>query len=202
MHVSRIRKFIEQLRAGEKKPKFLLASVAGALALILGAFWPSAGTPRDIIRPKPTPSAESKLQIVAQKIYVHVTGEVQHPGVYMLPIGSRLFEAVALAGGFRKKADQSSVNLARVLTDGEQLAVLATGQNRATDSASAGSSGVNLNRATAEQLESLPGVGPKLAGRIIDWRTANGGFAHVADLLEVGGIGDKLYAAIKPMVSL
>ena len=202
MHVSRIRKFIEQLRAGEKKPKFFLASVASALALILGASWPSAETSPDIIRRKPTPIAESKLQIVAQKIYVHVTGEVQHPGVYMLPIGSRLFEAVALAGGFRKKADQSSVNLARVLTDGEQLAVLATGQNRAADSGSAGTSGVNLNRATAEQLESLPGVGPKLAGRIIDWRTANGGFAHVADLLEVGGIGDKLYAAIKPMVSL
>jgi competence protein ComEA len=200
--VSRIRKFIQQLRAGEKKPKFLLASVAAVLALILGASWPSAETSPDIIRRKPTPSAESKLQIVTQKIYVHVIGEVQHPGVYMLPIGARFFEAVALAGGFRKKADQSSVNLARVLTDGEQLAVLAAGQLRPADSGSAGSSGVNLNRATAEQLESLPGVGPKLAGRIIDWRTANGGFAHVADLLEVGGIGDKLYAAIKPMVSL
>ncbi len=61
---------------------------------------------------------------------------------------------------------------------------------------------LRLNQATSEELESLPGVGPKLAGRIIDWRTANGGFAQIADLLEVGGIGDKLYAAIKPMVSL
>lgn len=202
MHVSRIRKFIEQLRAGEKKPKFVLASIAATIALITGAVWPTAQANPDSFRLKPTPSAGSELQIVTQKIFVHVTGEVQHPGVYMLPLGSRLFEAVALAGGFRKKADQSSVNLARILSDGEQLAVSSTGQNRTTDAGSSASSGVNLNRATAEQLESLPGVGPKLAGRIIDWRTANGGFAHVADLLEVGGIGDKLYASIKPMVSL
>lgn len=130
---------------------------------------------------------------------------MKHPGVYAAPKGARIFELVALAGGFAPKADQSSVNLARTVQDGEQISILKVGTT--ADVAIVSSAGqvaakININRATQSELESLPGVGPKLAGRILDWRGANGNFNHIGDLLEVGGIGDKLYAAIKPMVML
>ena len=152
---------------------------------------------------RPSSSAEG-VDIQPESIFVHVAGAVKHPGVYSAPKGARLFEIIALAGGFASQADQSSVNLARTVEDGEQLSILKIGKQGSVISGASNSatSKINLNRANSSELESLPGVGPKLAGRILDWRTTNGGFNHVADLLEVGGIGDKLYAAIKPMVML
>jgi competence protein ComEA len=154
----------------------------------------------------PQPSSGA-VELKPELIFVHVAGRVKVPGVYSAPKGSRLYEIVALAGGFSAGADQSSINLARTVEDGEQISVLKVGDALSGSASSAVISGVNatkinLNRATPEELDSLPGVGPKLAARIIDWRAANGGFNHYADLLEVGGIGDKLYASIKPMVVL
>ncbi len=154
----------------------------------------------------PSSASSPNVSLEPSYAYVHISGQVHHPGVYQVALGARLFEVVALAGGFTKKADQSSVNLARPVDDGEQVDVARIGQetsaNSSGSSAPNASAKINLNKASSKELESLPGVGPKLAGRIIDWRGANGGFAHVADLLEVGGIGDKLYAAIKPLVAL
>lgn len=121
-----------------------------------------------------------------------------------MSVGSRLFDAVVAAGGFREDADQSSVNLARTLTDGEQVFVLKIGASSSVG-AVAGDIGpkvLSINRASESELESLPGVGPALAGRIVDWRTANGGFKKKEDLLNVGGIGDKLYAGIAKLVTL
>ncbi|MEY4981184.1 MAG: hypothetical protein RL174_522, partial [Actinomycetota bacterium] len=128
-------------------------------------------------------------------VYVHVVGEVEHPGIYALESGSRLVEAIAQAGGFTRKADQSSVNLARMLTDGEQIFVLKPGSSSvgAASQLGPGSSFgatsperlVSLNRGSQAELEELPGVGPTLAQRIIDWRTANGGFKNKVDLQSV-----------------
>jgi competence protein ComEA len=115
-----------------------------------------------------------------------------------------LVDAVAASGGFLAKADQASVNLARQLTDGEQIFVLAIGQS-VSEVAGVGSMGAGLlsiNRATSMELESLPGVGPALAGRIVDWRSANGGFKKLEDLKNVGGIGDKLYAGFAKQITL
>lgn len=140
-------------------------------------------------------------------IYVHVVGEVALPGIYELDSGSRLVDVIFAAGGFGKNADQASINLARELTDGEQVTVFKVGAapqilGQVGAGGAAVSAQISLNHATQAQLEDLPGVGPALAGRMIDWRTANGGFKKKEDLLNVSGIGDKLFAGIKNQVTL
>jgi len=198
-----LREKLNALDSRARKGLLLCAAVASAsIAWLL-----TAPTEQQTI-PKETPRASSSaVELQPELIFVHVAGRVKVPGVYSAPKGSRLYEIVALAGGFSAGADQSSINLARTVEDGEQISVLKVGDALSGSASSAAISGVNatkinLNRATPEELDSLPGVGPKLAGRIIDWRTANGGFSRYAELLEVGGIGEKLYASIKPMVSL
>ena len=140
-------------------------------------------------------------------IYVHVVGEVLSPGIYEIDSGSRLVDVIFAAGGFGKNADQASINLAREVTDGEQVVVFKVGAapqalGTISSGSAAVSSQISLNKASQAELESLPGVGPALAGRMIDWRTANGGFKKKEDLLNVSGIGDKLFAGIKNQVTL
>ena len=143
------------------------------------------------------------VNVSSAKIYVDVAGEVHKPGIYQLDSGSRVFDVVLLAGGFTNKANQASVNLARPLTDGEQLVVAnKSQQNYGASSSNGASMLISLNQASETELEQLPGVGPALAGRMIDWRSANGGFKSKDDLLNVAGIGDKLFAQIKDKVTL
>ena len=159
---------------------------------------------------KPSPAATSNLAIRLPELYVHVVGEVIHPGLYVVANDGRVVDAVALAGGFTAKAEQSSVNLARVLTDGEQILVLRKGGgfgngvigSAGSANALGGIAKISLNRSSQSELESLPRVGPALAARIIDWRTANGGFKAIEDLLKVSGFGDKMFASVKGQVTL
>ena len=144
-------------------------------------------------------STSNTQDVKSPSIYIHVAGAVRKPGIYQLDSGSRVFDAVLLAGGFTNKANQTSVNMARILNDGEQLLV-STGSSNAQVQQE--SSLISLNQASSSQLEDLPGVGPALAGRMVDWRTANGGFKSKEDLLNVAGIGDKLFAAVKDLVTL
>lgn len=145
----------------------------------------------------------SNSNVAKPKIFVHIAGSVKHPGIYQLDSGARVYEAVLAAGGLGTKANQMSINLARVLTDGEQLIVASTLKSvNEQFQLPTQPSLLSLNQASAKQLEDLPGVGPALAGRMVDWRTANGGFKSKEDLLNVSGIGDKLYAGIKDLVSL
>jgi competence protein ComEA len=145
--------------------------------------------------------ANQAKDVQSPKIYVHVAGSVKSPGIYQLDSGTRVFDALLAAGGFTSKANQSSVNMARALNDGEQLLVASVTSDALFGGAMT-STMISLNQATASQLEDLPGVGPALAGRMVDWRSANGGFKSKEDLLNITGIGDKLFAAVKDLVTL
>jgi len=144
-------------------------------------------------------SITSESEQIRAEIYVHVAGEVEKPGLYSLAVGSRVEDAIELAGGMTRSAFEQSVNLARMVSDGEQIVVLDKSQ---VSAAGAVSEFISLNNATMEQLESLPGVGPSLASRIIDHRTAIGSFSDLSQLREVSGIGEKLYAKISPRLTL
>jgi competence protein ComEA len=191
---------IAALSGDQKVSKQLLIALAGVVAvasLVLVA----------VNRPEPptgefSVSADETVNEVSQQfLYVHVVGEVQSPGMYQLPIGARLVDAVFAAGGLTEDADNASVNLARELTDGEQIVVFSISQEG--EAAGKTSTGlVSLNRAGDKELEELPGVGPALAGRIIAWREANGGFKSVQDLLKVSGIGESLLSGVIDLVTL
>lgn len=131
-------------------------------------------------------------------VFVHVSGEVVSPGIYQLPGNSRLFDAVFAAGGFTEAAAADSVNLARIITDGEQIRVAKLGDPASPVNVE--SSAVSLSSATVTQLDQLPGIGPTLAQRIVDWRELNGGFSRISDLRKVSGIGQKLYDSLKNLV--
>lgn len=150
-------------------------------------------------------------------MHVHVVGEVTKAGVVTLPAGSRVADAVQAAGGSSAEADLSYVNLARLLVDGEQVVVPAEGEvppigapapGTAPGAAAGGSGGsaptapVNINTADQAALEALPGVGPVLAGRIVQWRVENGRFTSIDELSEVSGIGEKMLAQIGPQVTV
>ncbi|MFJ7286859.1 helix-hairpin-helix domain-containing protein [Curtobacterium sp. NPDC098951] len=161
-----------------------------------------------------SPSASA----VADRVVVHVLGAVARPGLVSLAAGSRVSDAVDRAGGARDDADLSRVNLARVLADGERLYVPAMGETAIPEpvdgppgagagadvgpGATGASSGtvVDLNSADQTTLETLPGIGPSLAGRILAWRDEHGRFAAVEDLLDVSGIGDARFAELRDRV--
>ncbi|MBK6886227.1 MAG: helix-hairpin-helix domain-containing protein [Tetrasphaera sp.] len=145
-------------------------------------------------------------------VVVHVVGQVRHPGVIELPAGSRVVDAVAKAGGATKGADLSAVNLARVLVDGEQILIPKPGEAVGASAPGAGAGGaasgpaapapINLNSADLTALDGLPGVGPVLAGRILAWRAEHGRFSSVDELGEVSGIGEKVLANLRPLVTV
>lgn len=134
-------------------------------------------------------------------VLVHVVGAVERPGVVRLAPGGRVLDAVEQAGGATADADLARLNLARVVTDGEQVVVLREGEEApvaapdqgggepARDGPDPGGSQIDLNRATAAELDALPGIGPVLSQRIVEHRDAYGPFASVDALLEVSGVG-------------
>jgi competence protein ComEA len=153
------------------------------------------------------PVVAASTSPTGQPVVVDVVGRVRHPGLVRLPSGSRVDDALRAAGGPLPHTDLTSLNLARVLVDGEQIAVDVPGAGPPAPSGGSGSGTapsviINLNTATLEQLESLPGLGPVLAQRILDWRTEHGRFASVDQLRDVSGIGDAKFAEIRPRVTV
>ena len=170
----------------------------------------------------PVQGESSETEPQEALVVVQLAGAVKNPGVYELPSGSRVADGVKQAGGPTNKADESAINLARVLVDGEQIYLpekgeatrqIATGNgseasggasNNSISSSSgiprssngAGGGAININQATAEELDALPGVGPAIATRIVEWRESNGAFNAVADLQNVKGIGPSTLAKI------
>ena len=177
----------------------------GALGLVLLPHHPAAA---------PAPAAALRVQDDGAangsggRVLVHVAGAVHHPGVYRLHAGARVVDALRRAGGARRGADLSAINLAQKLEDGRQVLVM----KRAPGGAAASSSGipglpgtppappVDLNTATLEQLDTLDGVGPATAQKILEYRQEHGGFGSVEELGQVSGIGPKRLAALRDHV--
>jgi len=137
--------------------------------------------------------------LVQPEVVVHVVGQVVQPGLVRLPEGSRVADAVEAAGGAVPDADLTAVNLARTLVDGEQVVIPRPGEQPVAGG-SAGSTLLDLNTADAAALDGLPGIGPVLATRIVDWRTKHGAFAVVDELAEVTGIGPSLLGGVRDLV--
>jgi competence protein ComEA len=205
-------KLIEAIGAKQplnKKVVLAFAAIVALIAFLINGAVSNAG--QKVALAEPSVELQSdQVAVLPPTIFVHVVGEVLDPGIYQLESGSRVVDAIFAAGGITKTADQTSVNLAREISDGEQIIVFQLGADG--ESLASGFSGgslgessgglISLNRASSLELEALPGVGPALAGRIVDWRSANGGFKKKEDLLNISGIGDKLFAGIKDQVTL
>jgi competence protein ComEA len=183
---------------------------AALVLLLLGvgcAVLVTAVTPHGVtavVRPSATPTAGSDDPDAGAGtvIYVHILGQVAHPGLYALRDGDRGVDIVAAAGGFTAKADPAGINLARFLTDGEQIYVPAVGEVVAGPAGGASVGKVDLNTADAAALDTLPRIGPALAERILAWREKNGPFTAVEDLLDVPGIGEAILDGLRDLVTV
>lgn len=172
---------------------------------------PPVGTPPTGTATEPStgPAATAPGQPVEGTVVVDVTGRVRSPGLVTLPAGSRVADALESAGGVRPQVDLSTLNLARLLVDGEQILVGARAAPWPSGAPPTTSTvpgvpvaPVDLNTATMVELETLPGIGPVTAQSILDWRVANGGFTTVDELLEVDGIGEVTLADLRDLVTV
>jgi competence protein ComEA len=143
-------------------------------------------------------------QVQAPQIFVDVTGAVNTPGVYTLTASSRVIDAIKAAGGSAAGADLSTINLARVLADGEQIYVDAavTNSKGVRISATKRSGPISINRATVSDFDSLDGIGPVIARRIVEYRKTHGPFMTIEDLQKVSGIGEAKFAQIKSKIRI
>ncbi len=172
-----------------------LAIIAG-LVILITALFVFRGSSQEVVAAPAPLEIES---ISTQTLMVDVEGAVVNPGVYSLPLNARVFEAIKAAGGLKKGADTSDINQARLLKDGEQIYVYpASSSARGVARPAMRKNGpIMINRATVKDFESLDGIGPVLANRIVSYRKINGPFAAVEDLLKVPGIGQSKFAQFK-----
>jgi len=189
--------------------KTVLYIVIGVLVglLLAGGIWVGARAPQgEIIELRPAPTPEP--------LRVHVAGAVVRPGVYDLEDGSRVTDAVEAAGGFVAEADKNAINLAAFLEDGERLDIPFVAGfvpeeeqgfvviTEGTPSPLAGEELVDINTASLEELDKLPGIGQTTAQRIIAYRTDNGPFGSIEDIINVSGIGTATYEEIKDLITV
>lgn len=198
---------------------FIIAGLLTMLFTDSGNFYPPSET-------KPVPQNQPKIQPAEVQtpqppkiLFVYITGEIRKPGVYKLSEDARIFQLVEMAGGFTSKADTESLNLAETLADGVHVHIGAKLQERQEESpiipgmpaaksqviVQSGiqqSSGlININTATASELESLPGIGPAIAQRIIEYRNTHGNFSRPEDLINVRGIGQSKLTQVLPHIT-
>jgi competence protein ComEA len=186
----------------------LLLAVAGSLALILllGRFVLGAGTTTTAASLPLPPAAGARVTgLPSSRVVVDVVGAVRRPGLYRLAPGSRIADALTRAGGATTRADLAQVNLAAPLADGEQVVVPRRGAGVVPPGAGSGSAAgpaapVQLSTATLEELDSLPGVGPVTAQKILDYRQEHGAFQSVDELDAVPGIGPKRLEQLRELV--
>jgi len=192
----------------KKEHLLTLAVLVTTIAWLTGAYYFIS-----FKQPVPAMQFDLKEEKLSQseatnQITVHLAGAVKKPGVYRLPTGSRLVSAIDTAGGACENSDLNALNLAKVLADGEKVLVPASAvETKAKTVAEhpsartfSPSEKINLNTADSSELEGLPGIGPALARRILEYRQKNGPFAEVNDLRKVAGIGEKKFEKIKEAI--
>ncbi|KAB1656364.1 ComEA family DNA-binding protein [Pseudoclavibacter chungangensis] len=193
----------------------VLVLVALAATVLLTALRPGTTS---VVEPMTTAAGESPVEAApadgtanaepsvtaSASLIVHVSGAVLAPGVHELADGSRVLDAVQAAGGFAEGADEQALNLARPIVDGEQIRVPVLGEAAPPEHAApdGATSLVNLNTASSDELQELPGVGEAIAGRIIAYREEHGGFTSVDELLQVSGIGEATFAELEALVTV
>ncbi|MFD6024769.1 helix-hairpin-helix domain-containing protein [Streptomyces griseoluteus] len=206
-----------QARCGVERRGVLALGAVLALAAVLAGqhFW--AGRTESVSAPRMVREAPARVQGAGGasasapaspggQIVVDVSGKVRAPGIRRLPSGSRVADALRAAGGVRPGVREEGLNRARFLVDGEQIVVGASGPPPPVGAAAVAPAGggpsapVSLGTATVEQLDTLPGVGPVLAQRIVDYRTRHGGFRSVDELRQVDGIGDRRFSDLRARV--
>lgn len=218
---------LAEARLNPGRRGLLAMAVVTAVTVLVAGGWVLAARPHPMLAAESAPptagaspapvlpggsltSPRARSSGVVPPLVVDVVGRVRRPGVYRLPAGSRVDDAVRAAGGLLGGVDPVTVNLARKLADGEQVAIGLAGTGNPGPDPSAAPSGaapatagpLDLNSATLAQLDGLPGVGPVLAQHILDWRTEHGRFDSVDQLNGVSGIGDSKFADLKPLVSV
>jgi competence protein ComEA len=191
------------------KQQLALYAVAVLAILVVGSRYMQHASGKAPARASPAVAAPLKLHRAPARVVVHVAGAVRKPGVYRLPAWARLNVAVRRAGGPTPQGDLGAVNLAAKLADGQQVIVPARGPIAGAGGGSAGTgatggagAAVSLSTATLEQLDTLEGVGPVTAQKIIDWRQQHGGFSSVDDLKQISGIGPKRFESLKDKVRM
>jgi competence protein ComEA len=191
------------------RPGVKALAVVAAVVVLGAALWayrsrpqveavaPVVSTSSDVAVPAPASTTE------AAEVVVAVSGKVRRPGLVRLPAGARVADAVEAAGGAQPGADLTALNLARRVVDGELIPVGVPPPPGTAATPGHGPPGkVNLNTATLQELDSLPGVGPVLAQRILDHRESSGGFRSVGDLRNVDGIGASRFEDLKDLVTI
>nr|WP_245573400.1 ComEA family DNA-binding protein [Amycolatopsis benzoatilytica] len=180
-------------------------ALLAAAAVVVGGLAFFGPSPAAEVAPS-LPAARAQVPTAAKpaagdKLVISVVGLVRSPGLVTVPSGSRVADALRAAGGANPGVDLTALNLARKLADGEQLAVGIPAAQAAPAGAGAAASKIDLNAATAEQLDTLPGVGEVTARRIVDWRTQHGGFSSVEQLRDVDGIGESKFQKLREQVT-
>ena len=176
-----------------------LGAIILVVLLLLGLLIRNLLLPKpavEVITPPETPAEEEQTE---QEIVVHVAGAVHAPGVYTLPAGSRVYTALEAAGGVLPEADQHALNLAEPLLDGRRITVPFQGEQKEN---AAENGNININTATAAELQQLPGIGPAKAAAIIAEREKNGPFQTIDELTRVSGIGPNTLNVIRDYLSL
>ncbi|MEV6825444.1 ComEA family DNA-binding protein [Amycolatopsis sp. NPDC051102] len=199
-----IRRWLPGGPTGAGRRRWALAGVlAAVVVIVLGSVALAGGSPA----PEPPPALPSAKPAAEARaapptgLVVSVVGRVRSPGLVTVPQGARVADVLRAAGGAQPGADLGSLNLARKVADGEQLAV-GVPAPAAAPADPAGAGKVDLNTATPDQLDTLPGVGEVMAKRIVQWRTDHGGFAKVEQLRDVDGIGESKFARLREQVTV
>ncbi|MGI6092515.1 MAG: ComEA family DNA-binding protein [Veillonellaceae bacterium] len=191
----------------EQKKRLLLLATLTVIILCGScyAYWQKNSAPESVAVPTNL-KANKESRVNQEELTVYITGAVMQPGVIKVQAGTRIIDVINAAGGLAQGAEVSKLNLAKTVKDGMHIKVSGGAELPRTavrnDSNRAAGNKININTATKGELDKLPGIGPTLAQRIIDYRQANGHFKNIADIKKVSGISEKRYNKLKDNISI